>query len=150
MVAQLLVYLSELELADPALRLDVRCESCESQCRLEVPGGELEVRGEGVLDGPSGSRSRARRIAFARLIRPPELDECDAEYSLRQRIAGIHVDAFRMTLPPLGADYSTRRIRPTAAALLRWQSGGALRQQAEEQEHLIHLRGATSNPELVI
>ena len=35
-------------------------------------------------------------------------------------------------------------------SLLLWEDGGPLRNQAEEEEHFLHLRGAASNPEFVI
>ena len=35
-------------------------------------------------------------------------------------------------------------------SLFLWEDGGPLRNQAEEQEHVLHLRGAASNPEFVI
>src|SRR4026209_2246338 len=40
------------------------------------------------------------------------------------------------------------RVHPES--LLLREDGGPLRHQAEEEEHLLHLRGAASNPEFVI
>ena len=55
---------------------------------------ELDVRGERVLDRAEWFEFSRVTHRLAGLFMPPEIDEHDAEDSMRLRIAGIHGDGF--------------------------------------------------------